>query len=427
MNHVENPLKSLQRFLSAARQPRAARPAIWFAGAAAALTLLNGCSKGYNSGSYLPMTSPPAGPVTTISALNTIKNLASAIDPINGDSNPYGLAITPASYNGLDGSGNTAVLRPGDLIISDFSNRTGANIGTSLLRYTPSTNTIAHYYTEAIGSGPVAVAISGKGATWISNYQPHYSNPGDGTTSGDGNVVVITPDGTDFPAPAGIVDNNSGATFVPASNMFAGPWGQAFGQKAGSTTPYFFVANVDSNMGWVQREAFAAPAFNKLTATTIAVLPTGSNAFDPTGPQGMVYDSKTDILYVASSTDSTIWAIPNATTSAGSSTPGVAVYQGMPLNAPLGITLNPINGDLIVANQLDNNLVEVSPNPQVQGSTYGFSSKLVGTKLVDTAAVNATLGTGSALFGVVATQDSAGNLMVYFVDANTNSLDLLAK
>ena len=38
-----------------------------------------------------------------------------------------------------------------------------------------------------------------------------------------------------------------------------------------------------------------------------------------------------------------------------------------------------------------------------------------------------SLGTGSALFGVVATQDSAGNLMVYFVDANTRSLDLLAK
>ena len=416
------------QFPSAAQTSKSTRLAIFFGTTAAgALTLLSGCGKGYNSMPYASVAPPPAGPAITIAALNTIKNLATAVDPINGDTNPYGLAITPASYNGLDGSGNMAVLRPGDLIISDFSDKTGANVGTSLLRYTPSTNTIVHYYAEAIGSGPVAVAISGKGSTWISNYQPHYTNTADGTTSGDGNVVVITADGTDFTAPDGIVDNNSGATFNPPSNMFAGPWGQAFGQKAGSTTPYFFIANVDKNMGWVQREAFKAPAFNKLTATTIGVLPTGSNAFDPTGPQGMVYDPNTDILYVASTADSAIWAMPNATTSAGLSSPMVVVYQGAPLNAPLGITLNPINGDLIVANQLDNNLVEVSPTPQVQGSTYAFSSKLVGTKLVDTMSVNATLGTGSALFGLVATQDSAGNLMVYFVDANTNSLNLLLK
>lgn len=392
--------------------------------AVAAQTLLAGCS----SGGYLsPMGAAPAptGPATTINALNTNKMLASTVDPINGDANPYGLSITPANYNGLDAANNTAVLLPGDLVISDFSDKTGANVGTSLLRYTPSTNKISHYYTETVGTGPVAIAVSSKGTTWIANYQPHYANPADGAVSGDGNIVVITPDGTDFPSPVGIVDNNSGSTFNPTTNQFAGPWGQAFGVKAGTTTPYFFVTNVDANMGWVQRESFTAPNFNKLTATTIAVLPTATNVFDPTGPQGLVYDAKTDILYVASTADNSIWAIPNATTAGPSATPGIMVYSGIPLNAPVGLTMNPINGDLIVANQLDNNLVEVAPNPQPQSATYGFKGILIGTKLVDTTPVNTAAGTGSGLFGLVAVKDSGGNLMVYYVDANTNSLNIL--
>jgi hypothetical protein len=49
----------------------------------------------------------------------------------------------------------------------------------------------------------------------------------------------------------------------------------------------------------------------------------------------------------------------------------------------------------------------------------------VGVKLVDKTPVNAAAGTGSALFGLVASKDANGNLEVYFVDANTNSLDML--
>jgi hypothetical protein len=94
---------------------------------------------------------------------------------------------------------------------------------------------------------------------------------------------------------------------------------------------------------------------------------------------------------------------------------GVTVFQGKPLNTPGGFTLNPINGDLLVTNLADNNLVELNMNKQT----------VVGVKQIDPMAVD-NQGNGSALFGVVAIKDGQGNLRVFFTDDNTNSLNVLS-
>ena len=94
---------------------------------------------------------------------------------------------------------------------------------------------------------------------------------------------------------------------------------------------------------------------------------------------------------------------------------GVTVFQGKPLNTPAGFTLNPLNGDLLVTNLADNNLVELNMNKQT----------VVGVKQIDPMAVD-NQGNGSALFGVVAIKDKQGNLRVFFTDDNTNSLNVLS-
>jgi hypothetical protein len=94
---------------------------------------------------------------------------------------------------------------------------------------------------------------------------------------------------------------------------------------------------------------------------------------------------------------------------------GVTVFQGKPLNTPGGFTLNPINGDLLVTNLADNNLVELNMNKQT----------VVGTKQLDPTVVD-NQGNGSALFGVAAIKDEQGNLRVFFVNDNTNSLNVLS-
>lgn len=362
------------------------------------------------------------GPAVSAQNLSTITKVASTIAP-NGDTNPYGLAIAPANYTGVNAAtGAKNVLQPGDVLIANFSNSTGANTGTTLMRYVPSTGTISQYYQEKTAAGAAAIAISSLGATWIANYLPGYTNLTTGATTGDGNVVVVTPNGTDFPNNGGIIDNNSGATFNPSTDQFAGPWGQTFGVKAGTTAPFFFVSEVKS--GSVQRQKFVAGKFSAEAVTTIGKLPVGYNTFDPTGPQGMAYDPATDVLYVVSTADNSIVAFPNATTVTASEVP-VTIYQGGRLNAPVGMTINPLTGSLLVVNQLDNNLVEIQPNPTVSATGTTYSADLVSVKLLDATPVDAVKGTGSALFGVAATKDSGGNLVVYFTNSNTNSLNVL--
>ena len=95
---------------------------------------------------------------------------------------------------------------------------------------------------------------------------------------------------------------------------------------------------------------------------------------------------------------------------------GMTVFQGKPLNQPGGFSINPLNGDLIVANLNDNNLVELN-------MTLG---KVVGIRQVDNVPVDLQTGNGSALFGVAATTDGKGNLVVFYTDDNTNTLNKLS-
>jgi hypothetical protein len=362
-------------------------------------------------------------PPNTILALSSNVELVSTIAP-NGDSNPYFITTPPPSFTGVNAGAKT-VLQPGDLLISDFSSASGSNTGTSIMRYTPATGTISLFYHEHIGSGPVGGAISGMGTLWIANFQPGYSNSVDGATTGDGNIVVTNADGEDFPAGAGIIDNGSGVTFDPQAKPLAGPWGQILAVKKGTTTPYFFTTNTDQGAGAIQREEFKPGKFSTETVVTIGEAATGTNAFDPTGPQGMAYDSVNDILYVTDAASSQILAFTNATTT-NSISQGIVVYEGLPLNAPIGLTLNPLNGDLITVNQLDNNMVEIDPNlTGSAGTQFPGVGTVVAVRPVDSTPVDAAAGTGSALFGVLATKDAEGNLTVYYTDSNTNSLNVL--
>ncbi len=69
----------------------------------------------------------------------------------------------------------------------------------------------------------------------------------------------------------------------------------------------------------------------------------------------MVMTRRDDTLYIAEGATNSIIALPNSTTTGQSA--GTVIYQGGALKQPAGMTQNPLNGDLIVANQKDNNLV----------------------------------------------------------------------
>jgi hypothetical protein len=377
-----------------------------------------------NGDDYSGSAADPARPNTILTLASNIE-LTSTVAP-NGDLNPYFITTPPSSFTGINAAtGAKTLLQPGDLLISDFSSASGGNNGTSIMRYTPATGQISLFYHEHIGSGPVGGAISGMGTLWIANFQPGYSNSADDATTGDGNIVVTNADGGDFPENAGIIDDGSGVTFDPQSNAFSGPWGQVLAVKEGTNTPYFFTTNTDAGAGTIQRQEFKPGNFSTETVVTIGEAQTGTNAFDPAGPQGMAYDPVNDILYVTDAASNQILAFINATTS-NSISQGLVVFEGPPLNAPIGLTFNPLNGDLITVNQLDNNMVEIDLN--LNGSAGNQSpgvGTVVGVRSLDSTPVDATSATGSALFGVLATKDADGNLIVYYTNSNTNSLNVL--
>ena len=85
------------------------------------------------------------------------------------------------------------------------------------------------------------------------------------------------------------------------------------------------------------------------------------------------------------------------------------------MNVPGGIAINPLNSDILVVNLNDNNMVEIKPS----------NATVVGVKTVDPLVVD-NMGNNSAPFGVAATRDRKGNLLVFYTDDNTNTLNALS-
>ena len=124
------------------------------------------------------------------------------------------------------------------------------------------------------------------------------------------------------------------------------------------------------------------------------------------GPTGVGL-GRNGTLFVADTLDNRIAAIPNALLRTRSAGTGLTVSRNGALQGPLGVAIAP-NGDVLAANSLNGNLVEVRPN----GSQ-------VAVRQLDKSGSPAGAG---ALFGLAVAPGGNG---VYFVDDATNTLDLL--
>jgi len=338
-----------------------------------------------------------------IGPLNTIQTVASTV-PKNGDVNPYGVAVVPAS---------TGRLVAGDVLVSNFNNhRNLQGTGTTIVQISPS------------GSMSLFAALD-------PNKLPGPCPGGVGLTTAlavlhNGWVIVgslPTKNGTSQTAQAGclIVLNSAGVPVKTiAGDPINGPWDMT--ARDGGSSAALFVTNVLNGTvaatpntvdgGTVVRINLTSPTSGTPMVTSETVI---GDQFpertDPgalvVGPTGLGLSGST--LYIADSVGNRIASIPNAL-NATAPVSGTTVSSGGAINDPLGLAIAP-NGDILTTNGGDGNLVETTP-----------AGTQVAVKALDSTPAPPGPNGNGALFGLAITPDQSG---VYYVDDATNTLNLL--
>lgn len=342
-------------------------------------------------------------PVTTINNLNRISVVGSTAFIVDGhgktisaDANPYGVAITPTGMSAT----TPGSLKPGDIVVTNFG---ATNTGTTLVRFPAGKGPGLLF--NAMGNpgtkGPAFEAFNTQtGSDWVANFSAN-------------NVQVFKADGTLkatitnplFKMPWAMTSNHGmhNAMDGSISSFFTTNTGDGTIDRIdvipsgnGTTFRVFQIGQFTQIMGGT-----------KINATWVPSLQIGGQRYS-------------DVLLALDLANNRVAAYPNSTTlnttMTRSTSKGITAFQGKPLNTPVGLTVNPLNGDLLVVNGNDNNLVELN---LAQG-------KAVGTRLLDNVPVDAQSGNGSALFGVAAATDAMGNLEVFFTDDNMNTLNVLS-
>jgi hypothetical protein len=330
--------------------------------------------------------------ITTIVGLNNIQEIGSTqnINDVNGNAivanpNPYKVVVVPE---------NLRKLARGTVLVSNIGN--DGTTGTTIVKFDPFPSTGVQFNAVTSGlQGPAELSFE-RGRLLVAD------------SKGGNSVQVLNPDGSLFTSISDPMFNNPwGVTsgfphfFAPISTFFVGNKSDAK------------VLRVD-----VREGSFgAAPTFEVTQIAQLTAMDGGETKIDMRWVPFLKVGEHVlfDVLVAQDPTLNRIAAISNASRLNASAGMGTTIFQGTPLNVPGGIAINPFNNDILVVNLNDNNLVEINP----------ANASVVGVKTIDPLVVDA-MGDNAALFGVTATVDKKGDLLVFYTDDNTNTLNALS-
>jgi hypothetical protein len=311
--------------------------------------------------------------ITTLPGFHHRFLIGSAVDPTNGDQNPYGIGVAPIA---------SGALAAGDIVVCNFND--AANVqgtGTTVIALHPVPGSSPRHLSGAsslLGCGALAIdhrdfiAVAAN----LANDDPFVSPTG---------AIVRT--FKEFP--------------------WRAPWGEVFDGHSS-----LYVSN--SDIGSIVR---LTAGFSGFGFTTIATGFSVNNGVPGTvlAPSGLSYDARRDILYIVDGNVNQIDAISHVSRipaggvrvcGTGFCGPDASfariLFQGTPLNAPLGATVL-TNGNLIVGDTGDNLIFEITPNGELIGM------------------YNADHGASGALFDFTTTIID-GHDVVYFNEDNLNAV-----
>lgn len=312
--------------------------------------------------------------------------------PTNGDVNPYGVAFIKNDF--LVGSGP---LQPGDILVSNFNN--AGNL-------------------QGTGTTIVRIPKSGSPSLFFKGPAPLGLSTGLGTLQYGFVIVANLPtlDGTAATARHGsllVIDNQGKQIQAFTGKQINGPWDATFVDNGDRATAYISNA-VDGTVGRIDF-AVSLSGLTELESYTIASgyrhRPDPAALFD--APTGLVYDRRTDKLYVASTLDNAVFVINDASRRTTSDGPGDIVYaDNTHLHGALAMAEAP-NGHLLVTNNDVINADANQPSEIVEFTKDG--------QFVKEIPVDPNLG-GS--FGLAVNKESDGTAVLAAVDDNTASITI---
>jgi sugar lactone lactonase YvrE len=331
--------------------------------------------------------------------------------PEAGDVNPYGVAVVPASVGSL---------QQGAVLVSNFNNSSNQQgTGSTITQITPGGEqsifaTISLTSKQACPGGvglTTALAVFRNGTVVVGSLPTNGTNAGTSAGEQAGCLIVLNSAGK-------VVRTISGG-------RIDGPWDLTAAQVGDDGV--LFVTNVLNglsptdpqttvvNRGTVVRVVLDLRTSRVDSETVIASgLPERN---DPSalvvGPTGVGLGLHGAVLYVASTEDNRITAIPAPFFLQGPRFgPGFTVTSAGSLNAPLGLTVAP-NGDIITVNGGNGIAVETVP----------FGGQQIATAQLDNTPVSGLPNGNGTLFGIALTPNGQG---LYFVDDGTNTLNLFS-
>jgi hypothetical protein len=329
--------------------------------------------------------------------------IVSSTVPPNGDLNPYGVAFVPQNFP------RGGLISPGDVLISNFNNTNNVQgTGTTIVQLTLNGTVVP---SVAPGSGGNAVTFFTSKPTGLSTAL--------GVLQGGFVLVgnVPTTDGTFATISQGslqIIDRHGKLTKIVNDNVFLdSPWDLTINDNGYQAQ--VFVSNVKS--GTVSRLDLAVGSSDVtvLRETKIAMGYTvqPNTAAVILGPTGLAYDRTTDILYVASTADNEIFAVPHAGNAVSPVVTGTPIFANRHLRGPLALVFAP-NGNLLTAN---GDAVNADPSHPSEIVEFTKSGEFVREFNVDASQGGAfgiaTLLSGNPPFNFAAVDDVPNVISVY--------------
>lgn len=353
----------------------------------------------------LPTVPAGASSEAFVAAFNQIDTLSSTV-PANGDLNPYGVAVAPAT---------TGKLVSGNILISNFNNnRNLQGTGSTIVQITPSRS-----FSLFAAIDPAALPGPCPGGVGLTTALVALQS---------GWVIVgslPTSDGTSATMQAGcllVIDSAGTVRETVSGGAINGPWDMTVLDNGGSAV--LFLSNVLNGTlaaspnvvdgGTVVRIPISIPRHGLPSFGAQTVIEQDfPERTDPSalvvGPTGLGLGSD-GTLFIADSVGNQIAEIANALTRL---TPAreTILSANQAIRDPLGLAMAP-NGDILTVNGSDGKIVETTA-----------AGDQVATKVLITSppSKHGPAGAGT-LFGLAVVPDGSG---VYFVDDGTNTLRLL--